>query len=203
MAKIRLTKTELKLQRDAVKRFLRFLPTLELKKKQLIQEIQRVEAAFDEKDRLERELRHSLDTWIKLFSEPVGIEELVFLDRIETGEANVAGVAIPVFVKAYFTVGAYDLERTPLWLDRAIEVVQRLGSLDAERAVLARQKKLIGHELRITIQRINLFEKVKVPEAKDCIRRIQISLGDQQANAVARGKMAKAKLVDVQMESFV
>jgi V/A-type H+-transporting ATPase subunit D len=82
-------------------------------------------------------------------------------------------------------------------------VVQQLGTLEAERDVLRRQKKLLVHELRVTIQRINLFEKVKIPECRENIRRIQIYLGDQQANAVARGKIAKSKLADVQIGSFV
>jgi V/A-type H+-transporting ATPase subunit D len=40
---------------------------------------------------------------------------------------------------------------------------------------------------------VNLFEKVKIPEARDNIRRIRIFLGDQQTAAVARAKLAKAK----------
>ena len=36
MAKIKLTKTELKAQTDALKRFQRFLPMLQLKKQQLV-----------------------------------------------------------------------------------------------------------------------------------------------------------------------
>ena len=39
MAKVKLTKTELKAQTDALKRFLRFLPMLQLKKQQLQGEI--------------------------------------------------------------------------------------------------------------------------------------------------------------------
>ena len=38
MSKIRLTKNELKKQKDNLKRFTRYLPTLELKKKQLLLE---------------------------------------------------------------------------------------------------------------------------------------------------------------------
>ena len=202
MPKLRLTKSELKLQRDALQRFRRFLPTLELKKKQLIQEISRVESLLDRLVAQEAAERQALSAWIGLLAEPAGLERAVTLDRVETSETNVAGVTIPVFVKAWFSTMPYDLMATPLWLDRAVEVVQRLGAIEAERAIVVRQKELLGHELRTTIQRINLFEKVKVPQALDSIRRIQICLGDQQANAVARGKIAKGKLADVQMESF-
>ena len=48
-------------------------------------------------------------------------------------------------------------------------------------------------ELRTTTQRVNLFEKVKIPEAKENIRIIRIFMGDQQTAAVARSKIAKGK----------
>jgi V/A-type H+-transporting ATPase subunit D len=41
---------------------------------------------------------------------------------------------------------------------------------------------------------VNLFEKVKIPEAKENIRVIKIYLGDQQIAAVVRGKIAKNKI---------
>ena len=60
-----------------------------------------------------------------------------------------------------------------------------------------RQLELLEQELRSTAQRVNLFEKVKIPEAKENIRVIGIYLGDQQTSAVVRGKIAKKKLQEV------
>ena len=48
MAKIKLTKTELKAQTDALKRFQRFLPMLQLKKQQLQSEIAGIVAKAEE-----------------------------------------------------------------------------------------------------------------------------------------------------------
>ena len=39
-------------------------------------------------------------------------------------------------------------------------------------------------------------EKVKIPEAKENIRVIQVYIGDQQTAAVVRGKISKKKLVE-------
>ena len=44
MAKIKLTKNELKVQKDALKMYQRYLPTLTLKKQQLQAEIRAIEA---------------------------------------------------------------------------------------------------------------------------------------------------------------
>ena len=48
--------------------------------------------------------------------------------------------------------------------------------------------------MRITAQRVNLFEKVKIPQAEEAIRLIKIYIGDQMANAVGRSKIAKKKI---------
>ena len=56
-----------------------------------------------------------------------------------------------------------------------------------------RQVELIATELRTTSQRVNLFEKVKIPECKENIRLINVALGDEQTSAVARGKIAKGR----------
>ena len=61
---------------------------------------------------------------------------------------------------------------------------------------LRKQEALLEKELRSTSQRVNLFEKVKIPEAKENIRIIGVFLGDQQTAAVVRGKISKKKLME-------
>jgi V/A-type H+-transporting ATPase subunit D len=57
------------------------------------------------------------------------------------------------------------------------------------------QLDMLNRELVKTTQRINLYEKVLIPQCKENIRRIKVYLGDQQTAAVCRAKIAKAKLV--------
>ena len=66
--------------------------------------------------------------------------------------------------------------------------------MDAEMAIIARQRDLLADELRLTTQRVNLFEKVKIPETRADIKRIGIYLGDQQTAQVVRGKISKKKV---------
>ena len=60
--------------------------------------------------------------------------------------------------------------------------------------IVERKLALLQDELRKVIQRVNLFEKVIIPEARENIRRIRIALGDRMTAAVARAKIAKEKL---------
>ena len=197
MAKIKFTKNELKRQKDALKRFLRYLPTLMLKKQQLQMEIRKIDAQEAELRR-NRELRfREILEWIAVFGEDVGFSQLLTVTSVDTEVGNVAGVDIPVFQDIRFEEAAYDLFALPLWVDKAIDKVKELASLDAGISILAKQAELLGEELRTTSQRVNLFEKVKIPETNENIRTIQIYLGDEQTAAVVRGKIAKKKLVRV------
>lgn len=197
MAKVKLTKNEAKKQKDALKRFQRYLPTLVLKKQQLQMVIRKVEEKQREKEKQNKAIEEKLKKWVALFGEDIGMEDLITVKSIEKGIDNVAGVDIPVFTGIDIEVESYDLFMLPLWVDRAIFVLKKLLTLDVEISVLNEQLDLLSKELRTTTQRVNLFEKVKIPEAGENIRRINIYLGDQQTAAVVRGKIAKNKLVKV------
>ena len=114
--------------------------------------------------------------------------------NIRRGQGNIAGVAIPTFEGADFSRGTYDLYGTPLWVDLAANHMEKALELDLEAEVLEEQVRLLEAELRATSQRVNLFEKVKIPETEENIRKISIYLADQQVNAVVRSKIAKRKI---------
>lgn len=65
---------------------------------------------------------------------------------------------------------------------------------DLEADVLEEQVRLLSEELRTTTQRVNLFEKVKIPDTKANIKKITVYLGDQQVAGVVRGKISKKNL---------
>ena len=201
MAKIKLTKTELKAQSDALKRFLRFLPMLQLKKQQLQAEIAGIAAKADAVAAREKAARAALDGWVALFADGGDmLAGLVSVKEVRTSKANVAGVEIPVFDGIDTEVGAVDLWATPAWTDDAIEAITSILALQGERKVLERQRELIAAELVTTSQRVNLFEKVKIPACRENIRVIKIALGDEQTAAVTRGKIAKARAPEADAE---
>jgi V/A-type H+/Na+-transporting ATPase subunit D len=195
MAKIKYTKNELKKQKDQLKRFKRYLPTLVLKKQLLQMEIRQVELQINEKKKQRERINAELMSWIHVFGENLNIAGLVKVKEADLETANIAGVDIPVFKGIIYENLPYDLMFYPLWVDAGVQKLKELFSADTELTTLKKQAELLGEELRITTQRVNLFEKVKIPDTRENIRRINIFLGDQQTAAVVRGKLAKNKLV--------
>ena len=199
MANVKLTKNELKSQKDQLKRFERYLPTLQLKKQQLQSVIMQINADLQAKEAERSKVVGDLDDWVDvfventLFPEAQRLETLVQPDTVVCGTDNIAGVTIPVFRELTFREIAYDVADYPLWVDTALIKLREIARLDALVQTLRKQTELLEHELRSTSQRVNLFEKVKIPEARENIRIIEIYLGDQQTSAVVRGKIAKKK----------
>ncbi len=194
MAKIRLTKNELKKQKEDLKRYRRYLPMLQLKKKQLQLEIIKVHQAIQDTSSQVNNLRNSVLKWVDVFAEKISIEELCKLEKINTKGGNVAGIDLPVFLNAEFTQKPPDFLLTPLWVDKAVAEEKEMLTLKAKLLIYHKQIDVLKEELRIVAQRVNLFEKVKIPEARETIRVIQIHLGELQTAEVVRGKIAKAKI---------
>ena len=200
---VKLTKNELKVQKDRLKQFQRYLPTLQLKKQQLQSVVMQVNAQLEQVERERRAAVDGLDDWVAVFAEndsfPVDkrLDTLVRPRHVVCGEQNIAGVVVPVFQELSFEDIQYDVADYPLWVDTAAVRLREIARLDALEKTLRRQVELLEQELRSTAQRVNLFEKVKIPEAKENIRVIGIYLGDQQTSAVVRGKIAKKKLQEV------
>ncbi|MDE7384011.1 MAG: V-type ATP synthase subunit D, partial [Treponemataceae bacterium] len=195
MAKIKLTKNELKNQKDSLKMYNRYLPTLQLKKQQLQAEIRTIDAKAREVRAKRVALEKEFDEWISVFGEADAFKpDMVTVRNIKKGFGNIAGVTIPIYEGADFSRGDYDLYETPLWIDLAADRMEKALSLDLEAEVLDEQVRLLSKELRTTTQRVNLFEKVKIPETKANIKKISVCLGDEQVAAVVRSKISKKKL---------
>lgn len=195
MARVKLTKNELKLQRDALKRYERYLPTLQLKKQQLQLEVRQVREKLLELVREEELFSENVNRWIRLLSPadvPV-LEPLISVREVRVGVRNIAGTDTPVFEEIDFAEIPYDVFAVPYWFGDVIQAVQATIRFRLRLQIMEEQISLLESELRVVSQRVNLFEKVKIPECRGNIKMIQIYLGDQQTGAVGRAKIAKEK----------
>ena len=195
MAKIKLTKNELKQQKDALKRFRQYLPTLILKKQQLQAEIIKLNGEIEKIKQKKAYLKAEVYKWVEVFAERSDLENFIVLEKIETEKGNIAGIDIPVFVKAVFKETGYNFLTFPLWMDYGIDAMKKKLEMNARIEVLKIQQMLVKEELRITTQRVNLFEKVMIPETRGKIKKIQVYLGDMQTASVVTGKIAKDKIL--------
>ena len=151
MAKIKYTKNELKKQKDALKRFTRYLPTLELKKKQLQTEINKIKSTYEEVLKREDQFRQEILSWIEVFGEDIGFDKIHQLDRVETETGNIAGVDIPakkrivVALTYIYGIGRTASER----ILKAANIEESLRAENLSEGDLARIREIIDSQYKV------------------------------------------------------
>ncbi|HNV70463.1 MAG TPA: V-type ATP synthase subunit D, partial [Candidatus Ozemobacteraceae bacterium] len=136
-----------------------------------------------------------IDSWVALFSEslPGPVTRLVKVAEVKRRDQNIAGISLPFLDSVTYEILPYSRKSTPLWVDCGVEIVKELMELREKAKVMQDAEKVLQHELRKVTQRLNLFEKVKIPQSQEAIRVIRIALADEQTAGVGRAKIAKAK----------
>jgi V/A-type H+-transporting ATPase subunit D len=203
--KIKFTRTELKHQRDALARFTRYLPTLKLKQQQVQSCIVQTLQQFRTKQQEVKATETTISEYDGLFNDVAGInfKQLAKPVSVDTSTHSIAGVHVPQFENINFPEADFSLFATASWVDRALADVKKLNHQTAELDILQECLDLLQAELKKVMQRVNLFEKVMIPNTIENIRRIRIALGDQMTAGVARAKIAKAKLEQKGQEVYV
>lgn len=196
MAVIKLNKTELKTQKNLLAQLSKYLPTLQLKKQQLQAE---VENSRNMATAVEAEIarrKEAAAKWAALLSRKLtlNIYQLVAVEEVLTEAENIAGVDVRVFKDIRFKPFEYSFFSTPIWLDRAFEELRALVAEREKLKIVHERFDILSEELRQTSIKVNLFEKRKIPECKENIKKISIFLGDQEIAAICNAKIAKDKL---------
>lgn len=203
--KIKFTRTELKSQRDKLARFMRYLPTLKLKQQQVQASIVQTRQAVDKTQEAVNATEKKISAYEGLYNDVAGVNftKLATPDSIDTTTHSIAGVHVPQFKTIIFPKADFSLFATASWVDKALADLKTLNRQTAELDILQECLDLLQAELKKVMQRVNLFEKVMIPNTLDNIRRIRIALGDQMTAGVARAKIAKAKLEQKSRQSSV
>lgn len=193
--KFALNKTELTRLRREEKTYKQFLPVLQLKQEQLQIEQLKLKRELKKREGDYAVAKDSVAGVIPLLAErlPVPVTELARARDVHLGEKSVAGVTVPTLEKVTFDDRDFSRFGTPPWVSLSLPALRALVRLHTELTVLKKQFELVNKELRRATQKVNLFEKVLIPETKEGIKRIKIALGDEQVAAVGRGKIAKGK----------
>jgi len=195
MSKLALNKSSLNRERKKLETYRRFLPSLELKQKQLT--ALRMRARRDE-DRLQREFERERadlgERFPMIASDQFDLQGMVTVEHVQLETENVVGVMLPRVEQVQCRVQSYSLMAEPHWVDNALHAIRSALELRIRATVARRRREILDDAVRKITQRVNLFKEVLIPQTEENIRRIAIYLGDAERSAVIRAKIAKSKL---------
>ncbi|MCC9641866.1 V-type ATP synthase subunit D [Rhodopirellula sp. JC740] len=194
MAKLRLSKNSLQQQQQQLKLYTKLLPSLDLKRRQLTVEAQKAQAELETSiataDELETRIGQELPM---LADEQLDLSGLVKMKGYQVGEQNVVGTRLPILDQVEFVVADYSRLSTPAWIDILVQRLKDAAEARVRSRIAEQRVQILRQAVRKITQRVNLFDKVLIPTAKENIQRIQIYLGDAERAAVITSKLAKLK----------
>ncbi len=178
-----------KLERDLnVRR--RALPTLKAKETALRLEVKKAQEALELCQKSLAQLNRDMAPWIRLWPE---YPDLLSIEKIDFLERNVAGVRVSQIDKIHFHVVKAGLFHQRAWVVRGTEMLKRRVKLTLECEVLSANVDVLYQARKKTTQKVNLYEKVQIPQFEEAIRRIKSFLEDQENLSRAAQKIVKAR----------
>jgi V/A-type H+/Na+-transporting ATPase subunit D len=194
MPRLQLTKSALGRERRQLDTFRRFLPSLDLKRQQLMVERKKAAAA---KAGLEAEieaLRTRVARALPMLADTgVDLSGLVRVAVVEIGWQNALGTRLPVLGEVRIETRDYSPLARPHWVDAAVTWLRQMLELRIRVQIAARRVALLEEAVKTITQRVNLFDKVLIPRTQANVKRIKVHLSDAAMSAVTRSKIAKRK----------
>lgn len=194
MSKILLNKSFLQKQRTQLSLYKKVLPSLELKRSQLMMELGKNRKLYEKSQEAYQTFINQVGDEIPMLAnQKIDHTGLIKIDKVEIVSENIVGVKLPLLRAILFEKIDYPLLGKPAWSEMFINRYKKGIKLNLEISVVQKRIQLLETILKKTTQRVNLFEKVLIPEATQRIKMIQIALDDLQRASVVRSKIAKSK----------
>ncbi|MBT8440995.1 MAG: V-type ATP synthase subunit D [Gammaproteobacteria bacterium] len=195
MARLPLNQTSLHSQSKRLAAFEKFLPSVDLKRRQLIAERNKAIKVLDRRrEQLETVMSRVAEELPMLTGGPEDLNSLIKVAGVDIVEENLMGVRLPVLKKVSFDRRPYALLARPHWIDRLVDFLVDAMELQLQCQVDEERLRILEDAVRKSTQRFNLFDKVLIPRTRANIRQIQLFLSDQSTAAVVRAKIAKTRV---------
>ncbi|GFO82561.1 V-type ATP synthase subunit D [Methyloceanibacter sp.] len=194
MARIPLSKSQLTREKEGLASYQRFLPALDLKRQQLMTERARARRNIAElRDKLAAMPAEVGEAIPMLADRRIELSGLARVKAVKLGTQNVTGVRLPVVEDVEIERTTYGYMVRPHWVDALIDRLETALKLRVEVEIAERRLAVLERAVVRVTQRVNLFDKVLIPQARENIRRINVYLGDAERAAVVGAKIAKRK----------
>lgn len=194
MAKLALNKTTLNREGRRLKAFKQFVPALDLKRKQLLSARQNARQQLDHHREQLGSVQYQVQDQLPMYAgSGLDTGSLLQISTLNIRYVNLVGLELPELADFEIEIAQYSHLLLPHWVDSLLNLQIKALRSEIEIQVLSQRLVLLNAGLQKTTQRLNLFDKVLIPQAQANIRKIRIALSDAERAGVVRAKIAKNK----------
>ncbi len=160
---------------------------LEVKKRQ--QELLKAE---EQRSDLLTKMMHYVGIWGEF-------PKILFIDNLETHTMNVIGVKVAEVSEVVFKMADISWWNYPAWIPAGIELLKKAITLDIKIDLLELQITGLDNARKKTTQKVNLYEKVQIPEMEQALLKVKRFLEDKENIAKAGQKVMKNRKSQIQV----
>jgi V/A-type H+-transporting ATPase subunit D len=194
MARLSFSKASLHKEGAQLKRYRQYLPSLDLKRQQLIAERTKAIALLEKTEHAIRRSYLFVERQLPMLSdENIDLEGLVIIKEAVFSEENIVGVRLPAIQTIEITCQPYSFLTKPHWVDQVVIQLKLMLELKIRLKIEQQRLDVLQKAVKKVTQRVNLFDKVLIPKAQKNISKIRIFLSDSERASVVRAKITKQK----------
>ena len=194
MTRLSFSKASLHKEDTQLKRYQQYLPSLDLKRQQLIAERSKAIAQLTVTEAQIKACYACVEEQLPmLFNEFIKLDDLVWVEQVVINEENLVGIKLPVLQQIDIKKKAYSFLSKPHWVDLLVVKLTEMLELKVQLKVNQQRLAILQQAVKKISQRVNLFDKVLIPKAQQNIGKIKIFLSDAERAAVVRAKITKQK----------
>ena len=164
------------------------LPILKNKETALRLEVVKLSKEMESFNEKNKELAARLENYKGFWAE---FPEIIVVDKIERYNKKVVGVKIPEIKAIKFKLADVSWWNLPAWIPGGIAILKEAIRLKLRTDILLEQIKVLENARKKTTQKVNLYEKVQIPEYEDAIMKIKRFLEDKENISKAAQKIVK------------
>lgn len=164
------------------------LPILKNKETALRLEVKQRQKALQQS---EEEMARLLQSVVSHSGFWVEMPKLLFIDGLKVEEELIIGVRVPKIQHIGFKIADFSWWNYPAWIPAGIELLKEATALDFKIDMLRKQIGLLDIARKKTTQKVNLYEKVQIPEMEQATIKIKRFLEDKENISKAGQKIMK------------
>jgi V/A-type H+-transporting ATPase subunit D len=194
LAKVKLSKSALQEQRNQLRLYEKLLPSLDLKRRQLLAELKKAQDSLEQTRAATSRLEAGIGAELPMIAAAqIPLGGLLRVTGVRVGVENIAGVKVPRLEGIDCDAASYSMLAKPAWVDRLVDRLRGAAEQRLRLRVEDERVRVLERAVRRITQRVNLFGRILIPRAKQNIKRIRIYLGDLEREGVIRSKLSKAR----------
>lgn len=169
----------------------RALPTLKNKESALRMEVklakERTLKITGKLETLIRDQEPNIHIWNEFESSLVSIEEVKLTWK------KIAGVKIAELEEVFFHIRDFNIFIKPKWFLEGIQILKEMLKLMIEKELSEKKEEMLEYARKKTTQKVNLYEKVQIPDYEEAIMKIKRFLEDEENLSKAAQKIVKTR----------